>query len=368
MTVRPDAPFFPNGGLKTRLHFNRSAAECLAALVDSPWTLVTSSGGLRRLEAMGTLHHLAPPQETVIVPSGLLTRAELRDAWRPGPANVVAMGGGSALDASKLVRLANRRGFFPSARDLWDPDEDIGNTSLICLPTTAGSGSELTATSSLWDGGVKSSIDGPALCASDAIYDPDLMISAGTEIRTAALWDAITHALEALWSRRATLVSDQYARFALRTISDTLAQERKPTDVALPALACASAAAGAAITVTRTGIAHALSYPLTARYGLRHGFAAGLFGVVTASLLPEIAPERAAWIDRALRAPVTSLSTLWHDTGAAQFVMTSVTADAIRAQAAGTLNPERARLSVIPPEPEIIAEICERAAQLRAET
>ena len=84
--------------------------------------------------------------------------------------------------------------------------------------------------------------------------------------------------------------------------------------------------------------------------------------------LPEIAPARAAFIDRSLRTAETSLETLWHDTGAARFVATIVTADAIRAQAAGVPNPERARLSIIPPEPEIVAEICERAVRIGSDT
>ena len=362
MTVRADAPFFPSGDLKTRLHFDHPAADSLATLVNGPWTLVTSAGGLRRLEAMGTLNEIAPPRETLIVPPGLLTSATLRDAWRPGPPTVITVGAGSVLDAAKLIHLANARKSFPARHDLWDPNEDTGDASLVCLPTTAGTGSELSATSSLWDGGIKSSIDGSALQPSDAVYDPDLMTSAGVEIRVAALWDAVSHALEALWSRRASPTSDRYASFALRTISDILNREGQPTDTALPSLALASSAAGAAITVTRTGIAHALSYPLTARHGLRHGLAAGLFGVATERLLPEIAPDRARRVAHALCD--TSLPALWHATGTARFVANAVTADEIRECAGNVLNPERARLSIIPPEPEIITEICERAAGL----
>jgi alcohol dehydrogenase class IV len=315
---------------------------------------------------MDTLSEIAPPQEILIVPSGLLTSVTLHEAWRLGPPTVVAIGGGSVLDAAKLIRLANIRKSFPATRDLRTPNDETAGGSLICLPTTAGSGSELTATSSLWDDGIKSSIDGPALQPSDAIYDADLMISAGAEIRVAALWDAITHALEALWSRRASPVSDQYASFALRTISDVLKREGQPTDAALPALAFASSAAGAAITLTRTGIAHALSYPLTARHGLRHGLAAGLFGIAAASLIDDIAPERAARIDRALAGPRTSLRALWQETGASQFVATAVSSSEIRAQASSGLNPDRAELSVIPPEPDVVRELCDRAAGLRA--
>ena len=364
MTVRPDAAFFPSGDLKTRLHFHRTATDALSKLLTTPWTLVSSAGGKRRLDSLGTLRTVPAPSEVVIVPSGLLTLADLRQAWQPGPPCVVAIGAGSVLDAGKLVRLANSLGHFPDDRRDWTIGDETTKASLICIPTTAGSGAELTATSSLWEGGKKSSIDGPSLRPSDAIYDSSLLLSAGQEIRTAALWDATTHALEAMWSRHATQASDDYASFALRTIADTLRREAGPTDNALGVLSLASAAAGAAITVTRTGIAHALSYPLTARHGVRHGLAAGIFGVATAGLLTEFAPERAARIGRALRAPIAILEEFWRTTGANAMVADLLTGDALQAQAETRLDPQRANLSVIPPERGIVRAICDRAATI----
>ena len=277
---------------------------------------------------------------------------------------MVGIGGGSVLDAAKLVHVANLAGDFAVDRRVWAERRETPNARLICIPTTAGSGSELTATSSLWDGGTKSSIDGPALFPSDAIYDSTLLASATTEIRVAALWDAMTHALEALWSRQATARSDGYASFALCKIVDTLRRHGGPVDAALDDLALASAAAGAAITVTRTGIAHALSYPLTAEFGLRHGLAAGLFGMATASLLPELAPATASHIESALHEPLSAIENLWRGTGAAELTGRTVSRAAIRAQASATLNPDRARLSVVTPTPEIVAEICERASTI----
>lgn len=363
MTVHPRGPFFPDGDLSTRLHFGRCAADVFADLVTSPWTVVTSAGGLHRAEAAGLFARLAAPHTIMIVPPGLISLADLAGRWKPGPALVVGIGAGSALDAAKLVRLANRAGVFPADTTDWPKNDDEIGERLICVPTTAGSGSELTPTASHWHNGIKSALDGPGLRPTDAVYDPALLVSAPLEIKVAALWDATSHALEALWSRRATDISDHYAGWTLTTIAQALCRSGRVTDRILPDLTIASAAAGAAIAITRTGIAHALSYPLTGRFGVRHGLAAGLYAVAAASLLPECAPERAARIEDAM-GPLTDLSALWRATGAGRFVSRSVSAEVIRSGDESGLDPARADLSVIPPEPDILTEIRRRAADL----
>jgi alcohol dehydrogenase class IV len=368
MTVHPGASFFPSGDLKTRLHFGRPARDVLVELIDGPWTLVISEGGLRRCNDLGLFGHMHPPDTTVIVPRGLLTLLELAAAWRPGPPNVIGVGAGSALDAAKLIRFASLEGTFPRDRSDWKTGQETGEAGLICVPTTAGSGSELTATASLWDESIKSSIDGPALQPSDAVYDPALLASADSEIQTAALWDAMAHALEALWSRKATALSDRYASFALKTMTQALDRSTSSSDRILSDLALGSAAAGAAISITRTGIAHALSYPLTGRHGLRHGLAAGLYAVAVASCLSDIDTRRAARIAHAFDTTAGAMSDvlaqLWRATGADRLAAAAAPPDAIVEQAGQALDPERANLSVIPPEPDIVVEICRRAADL----
>jgi alcohol dehydrogenase class IV len=368
MTVHPGAGFFPAGDLKTRLHFGRPACDVLADLLDGPWTLVISAGGLRRSNDFGLFDGLRPPHAIVVVPPGLITLRSLAAAWRTGPPEVIGIGAGSVLDAAKLVRLANLQGAFPTDRRGWRAILDADEARLICLPTTAGSGSELTPTASLWDDGIKSSIDGPALRPSDAVYDPALLATADAEIRTAALWDAVAHSLEALWSRHATDLSDRYASFALGTIMRAVRLSGKTDDDVLPDLALGSAAAGAAISITRTGIAHALSYPLTRRYGLRHGLAAGLYAVAAFILLPDIDSERAARITRALGdadgAACEALVAHWRASAADRLVASTVTPDAILEPGDLGLDPDRARLSVIPPEPAVVAAICRNGVAL----
>jgi alcohol dehydrogenase class IV len=360
MTIQAGAPFFPSGDLKTRLHFGRPASTKLREHVTGPWTLVVTAGSLRRCHEMGVFDDLPRPKETIVIAPGLLTSHSLRQAWRPGPARVVGIGAGSTLDAAKLVRQANVLGRFPNRREDWNADRHVSDAPLICVPTTAGSGSELTPTASLWDDGVKSSIEGQALQPSDAVYDPPLLMSAGPEIRTAALWDAMSHALEALWSRDATMASDRYARFALETMTRALEKNGVASDRSQSDLSLGSAAAGAAMSKTRSGIAHALSYSLTGRHGLRHGLAAGLFALATLELLPNVDWERADMIARI----AGSLDVLWRTTGAAELVAVRVTPEMIL-EADETLNPDRANRSVVPPDPAIVAEIRRRAAALR---
>ena len=234
------------------------------------------------------------------VPEGLSTFAMARhlaaDLWpaladaaaapAAPPAVLVGLGGGSALDLAKLLRVRPlggdaRAGFEAVAAAVRGehPWPAHLRTPLWLVPTTAGTGSEVTRWATLWDTdgelAVKRSFDEPWGHADRAFVDPALTTTAPAAVTRDSALDALSHALEALWNRHANPVSDALAvQAARRVVLHLPAVLRQP---GVPAgreqLALAALEAGLAFAQTRTALAHALSYPLTLEQGVPHGLA-----------------------------------------------------------------------------------------------
>lgn len=186
-----------------------------------------------------------------------------REEWRPDV--VVGFGGGSALDVAKCARLLPADPAAVRAGHV-RPEEA---PQLVLVPTTAGSGSEVTRFATCYDGTTKLSVDDPAMLADVAIVDPDLTASCPPALTGSCAFDAFAHAVESWWSRRATEESRHHARTALDGLVPLLSTGT--TDRAV--LARSALAAGRAIDLTRTTAAHAFSYRLTAVHGVPHGVA-----------------------------------------------------------------------------------------------
>lgn len=193
---------------------------------------------------------------------------------------VVALGGGSAIDTGKVlsVLLAAEPPAQLRAHLLSGAALPAGRPlPLIAIPTTAGTGSEVTPFATVWDhaSAKKYSLARPDLRPAVALLDPELTLGLPAELTIASGLDALSQGLEAIWNRNATPISTLYASQALAlarlALSRLLAE---PGSLTLRAqMLQASLLAGLAISQTRTALAHAISYPLTARYGLPHGLA-----------------------------------------------------------------------------------------------
>jgi len=189
---------------------------------------------------------------------------------------IVAVGGGSVLDTAKAIKM------LFSVKDWPDFQHQAENgincepsgCPMIAIPTTAGSGSEVTPFATLWDREApkKLSIDAPWLLPRVPIIDPCLLITlSGDRLLYPAL-DAISHAVESLWSKRKTDESRGYALRALAS-SEIAIQSFLNGRPDLDHFALASTNAGRAIAISRTALAHSISYPLTLAYGVPHGLA-----------------------------------------------------------------------------------------------
>lgn len=212
---------------------------------------------------------------------------------------VLAFGGGSAMDAAKALAagLAPDSGSRDLAALIAAPDRHLTRPCLplLALPTTAGTGAEVTPFATIWDHGArkKLSLASPFLFAHMAIIDPDLARDLPREPTLSTGLDALNQAFESVWNRNATPLT---RGFAGRAIALALAAlPRLAADLgdqaALVMMAEAALLAGLAISQTRTAICHAMSYPLTAHFGLPHGWACAATMAAVARQVQAEAPD-----------------------------------------------------------------------------
>ena len=196
----------------------------------------------------------------------------------PAPEVIVALGGGSVIDTAKVLAAASGD-FAAVARYLetGQGGEALGSMPIIAVPTTAGTGSEVTSWSTVWDAaaGRKHSLALPGLYPEVALVDPELMLAKPRGLTIATGLDALSHALESLWNRNANPVSMTFAVSAAREIlavlpalADDLGNLELRSRMARAALS-----AGLAFSNTKTAIAHSISYPITLRHDVPHGIA-----------------------------------------------------------------------------------------------
>jgi alcohol dehydrogenase class IV len=205
-------------------------------------------------------------------------RSGVAAARRFGPDVVVGIGGGSALDVAKAVAVLSVQRADP-ASCVRDPALITARrtAALVLMPTTAGSGSEMTRFATIYVDGVKHSVDLDQMRADVVLVDPALCSSLSVGHAVAGGLDALCHAVESLWSVAAAKRSRELAWAALThllpALSAATGHGRHTGPGVLDDMCLGASLAGAAIDLTRTTAAHALSYPLTARLGLPHGVA-----------------------------------------------------------------------------------------------
>ena len=199
---------------------------------------------------------------------------------------IVAVGGGTTLDIAKLVRCRPLSGDFElivhalRGTGTWPA---LTLAPLWLVPTTAGTGSEVTRWATVWDTQaeppLKRSFDESFGYAERAFVDPELTLTCPEEVTRDCALDALSHALEAIWNRHANPVSDQLAISAAKRIITALPRcLEAPGDYGFrEQLSLAALEAGLAFSQTRTALAHALSYAVTLDSGVPHGRACALW-------------------------------------------------------------------------------------------
>jgi len=216
---------------------------------------------------------------------------------------VLAVGGGSVIDVAKL--LAALMDGEQSAAQVFGINLVQGRAlPLVCLPTTAGTGAEVSPNSILLDEAseLKKGVVSPYLVPDAAFVDPLLTVKVPAAVTAATGLDALTHCLEAYANKFAHPIVDQYALQGMKLIAANLRRAvQDGNDLeARAAMALGSLYGGLCLGPVNTAAVHALSYPLGGRFRIAHG-------VANALLLPHVcrfnfsaAPERFADISAAL--------------------------------------------------------------------
>ena len=197
------------------------------------------------------------------------------------PAAVVAVGGGSILDVGKSLcclygseisseeelRAAIREKTLPAPSARW-----------IGIPTTAGTGSEVTCWATIWDPdkNAKLSVESRENYAYAALVDPSLAAGMPVSLAVSSGLDAAAHAVESYWAKASNTVSKGLALRAVDIIMKDMDRLIEGCPDAHLSMAQGSMMAGMAFSNTKTTACHSISYPLTMRYHIPHGAAVSM--------------------------------------------------------------------------------------------
>ena len=195
-------------------------------------------------------------------------------AFREAGADAVfAVGGGSAMDVAKCVKL-----YCAMDESRSFPEQPVvpNDVPLIAMPTTAGTGSEATRFAVIYLGGEKQSVTDESIIPSIVILDPGVLQTLPLYQRKATLLDALTHAVESCWSVNSTGESRAFSTQAIRMILTGMSGYLANEDAGNAILLRAAHIAGQAINIAQTTAGHAMCYKLTRLYGLAHGHPAAL--------------------------------------------------------------------------------------------
>ncbi len=270
------------------------------------------SGGLKRVEELLEKEGLQvvlydqveqnPSVETVEAGAGVARQA--------GCDLIVALGGGSPLDAAKGIAVLAAQG--GGLDDYFGTDRASQALPVIAIPTTAGTASEVTryAVITDWKSRQKRTVASFLICPRIAIVDPLLTVTMPKQITANTGMDALSHAVEGYLSLKSQPITDLLAIESIRLVANYLPRAvGQPEDLeAREKVMYASLLAGLVINQTRTGIIHGLGYELTLNYQIPHGLANAL-------LMPQVmefnrisCPEKMVQIARALGENVAGLS------------------------------------------------------------
>ena len=199
---------------------------------------------------------------------------------------LVAIGGGSVIDTAKALSVFSDSS-EESITECLEGNRECPskNYDVVAIPTTAGTGAEVTSFATIWDdkNNRKLSLYTPLIYPRNAIIDPILALTLDSKMTAISGLDALSHCFESLWNKNANPLSKSMAFLAIDLILETLDPLLDNlNDLEMRSkMAWASLLGGFCINQTKTALAHSMSYPLTSHLEIPHGLASGAF-------LPEI--------------------------------------------------------------------------------
>lgn len=300
--------------LPKHIHYGNKAFENLgleaaklgkkALIISDP--IMDQLGHVKRSEALlneaglVSLSYLGIESE----PTDLYVRAALELVKKNSVDVIIAVGGGSCIDTAKAVAVLATNGGelseFMGNKRLAEKD----SLPLIAVPTTAGTGSEVTDTTVITNtsNNVKMMIKQPAFLPDVAIVDPVMSATSPKGITAATGVDALTHAIEAYISRRAQPFTDTLALEAIQLIMGSLRQAYNHGEdlEARERMAYGAMLAGAAFSNASVCLVHGMSRPIGAVFHVPHGISNAMLMPAVLEYSKEDCQERLATISRLL--------------------------------------------------------------------
>src|SRR5215469_3757921 len=299
--LQPPRIDFGNGCAQNCAEFLAQRGVKRALIVSSTPILPIINGVLDSLQQHGIKFVYSPPVDCE--PTRHLFESILESARAEKIDGVLGIGGGSVIDVAKLV-AALFHGSQATAEVFGINQLRSRQLMLVCLPTTAGTGAEVSPNAILLDEAdeLKKGVVSPYLVPDAAFVDPLLTLSVPPGVTAATGLDALTHCIEAYANKFAHPIIDTHALEGIKLISANLARAvHNGGDIeARVALSLGSLYGGLCLGPVNTAAVHALAYPLGGRFHIAHG-------VSNAVLLPHVlrfncsaAPERYAAVAAAL--------------------------------------------------------------------
>lgn len=291
---------------------------------------------------------------------------------------IVAVGGGSVIDVAKIlywISLNNFNGDIKSlfnAKNIYDYEHDgfLKNANdMFIIPTTTGTGSEVTSFATVWDFELnkKLSFSSKSLKCK-VFYNKDIVSIQPYPLLISSLFDALSHSFESVWNKKTNHLSELYSLEAISIILKALIKIENNEQLLehdFDNLCLATYLSGSAISITETALCHSMSYPITLKYNVNHGLAVGF-------LLASVMKFNEQYIHKKFNQLFTSfpidnindLSTLiarlFKNTGGLDLVISKIkNISDLYSISSSMINPDRSKNNIRPVDSNSINEIIE---------
>lgn len=281
--------------VSTKIQFQEKrllGEELLSVVREKNCLFLTSASMISRLELGNLVSILQNSCELQLIQYSVVNPTEtdiknILSEVKEKPDVIIALGGGSILDLAKAISAFSYLiGEIPTedeiSRSIKKKEyfEQKSSIPIIAIPTTSGTGSEVTRWATIWNYhcNEKMSIEAEQLLPTYAYIIPEFTCHLPARQTLSTGLDALMHAVESYWAVSSNALVRELAKTAISLIVDYLPITlENPNRVDYREKLClGSLLAGLAFSNTRTTACHSISYPLTMNYGVEHGFAAAV--------------------------------------------------------------------------------------------